>query len=386
MRAVRVRLAVGACLLLCVGWGPSRSNAIVKGPYVQNVTTVACTIMWELRSPDVGTVSYGTTADCPFEVGTTTPHTIHELALGGLTPDTVYYYRVSSGGVRSRMFTFRTAPTSHRPFRFVVYGDNRSYPAVHARIARLIKREEPDFVVHTGDLVNQGTVYDQWETEFFTPASCYLPYVPIFPTVGHHEQNAANYFRFFSLPPPERYYSFRWSNMEFFTYDCIRGGKELTDQIAWLEASLKASAAEWKAIWCHVPIYCAGGHGGSKSLRALVQPILDRVPVDLILAGDSHLFERTFGIARRSVPNAWPTIHITTGGGGAPLYKAGKGIWTATTRSVHHICSFHVDGQKLTMKAIDVDGRVFDTLSLDKSTPPDQIVYLEDIEASEATK
>jgi 3',5'-cyclic AMP phosphodiesterase CpdA len=48
---------------------------------------------------------------------------------------------------------------------------------------------DPDFVLHTGDLVAHGHSADEWET-FFEIERELMAHVPLFPTLGNHEGNS----------------------------------------------------------------------------------------------------------------------------------------------------------------------------------------------------
>lgn len=86
-----------------------------------------------------------------------TPVTIHEVQLTGLAADTVYSYTVTSGGNTGPISTFTTAPATDRSLRFVAYGDTRSQPAEHSAVIQAIISGAPELVIHTGDLVADGT-------------------------------------------------------------------------------------------------------------------------------------------------------------------------------------------------------------------------------------
>jgi hypothetical protein len=73
---------------------------------------------------------------------------------------------------------------------------------------------EPDFVLHTGDLVALGSGYRYWET-FFEIERELMARIPLFPTLGNHECNHSYYFDFFYLPGNERWYAFDYGNARF---------------------------------------------------------------------------------------------------------------------------------------------------------------------------
>ena len=65
-------------------------------------------------------------------------------------------------------------------------------------------------------------------------------------------------------------------------------GQDTKAQLAWFEAALARSQADWKIVIGHHPIYSGGEHGGSAELVALVDPILQRHRVPLYVNGHDH--------------------------------------------------------------------------------------------------
>ena len=86
---------------------------------------------------------------------------------------------------------------------FVVFGDTRTQHERHRAVVERVAANEPDFVLHTGDLVADGTKRAQWDL-FFAIERDLLAHAPLFPVLGNHEQQAALYFDFsavhFHLP------------------------------------------------------------------------------------------------------------------------------------------------------------------------------------------
>jgi hypothetical protein len=67
-------------------------------------------------------------------------------------------------------------------------------------VVQAITASAPRFVLHTGDLTANGTNDAYWQTEFFDPAASLLADIPLFPSLGNHEQNATLYYDYFDLP------------------------------------------------------------------------------------------------------------------------------------------------------------------------------------------
>ena len=70
----------------------------------------------------------------------------------------------------------------------IVYGDTRDATTVHEEIVKLILKNKPIAVFHTGDLVNNGMVQKQWDifTEIIKPLR---ETVPFYPVLGNHERD-----------------------------------------------------------------------------------------------------------------------------------------------------------------------------------------------------
>ena len=188
-------------------------------PYLQNVTPTSITVMWETLTPVEGRVEFGQNGK--FDRTATDdrgPVKIHEVHLTGLKPGETYTYRVRYGqeGLQPARFTTAPPPGS-REWRLVVYGDNRSNPDRHRQNVEQIMKLRPEIVLNTGDLVARGTVYEQWKPQYFDPLRGLAEYVSIYPCLGNHEQNAAHYYNYMSLPDEngEVYYSFDYSQRAY---------------------------------------------------------------------------------------------------------------------------------------------------------------------------
>jgi len=101
------------------------SQPIIKGPYVQNVTTDAITVMWEAEVKEGSTVEYGLKGSFDREASDPFPVKIYKVRLRDLKPATEYSYRVGD-----RVGHFKTAPPAGTPFEFAVF---RRYPNLGQR-------------------------------------------------------------------------------------------------------------------------------------------------------------------------------------------------------------------------------------------------------------
>jgi len=362
-------LAVMVAAVLAVGvWVASTAAAadIVKGPYLQNVQPDRVTVMWETEDDEEGVVEFGPSAALGRRVAAAAARRVHEVTLKGLTPRTMYHYRVRAGRAVSEPATFTTSFHGDGAFSFAVYGDNRSFPGRHAHVVTLIRSRKPDFVLHTGDLVDVGFDKEGWDREFFGPAAPLMRSCCVWPVLGNHEEDADQYFDLFSLPKPERWYAFRWGNARFIGLDSNSDLSADSEQVRWLAGELKRRKVQWTFVYLHHPAYSAGPHGPTMRLHDALVPLIEQHRVDLVFAGHNHLYERSYPMAEGDRSDTRGVVYVTTAGGGAPLYGFRPQSWTAAGASQLHACFVRVDGPNLRLEARGLDGRLLDDVEMTK--------------------
>lgn len=378
-RALLIRAVVAVCvflLALSVHAGqpasPERASGTsgrLFGPYVSSVGRHSARIAWVAEEPgqpaQVVAEAVGRQLNCPVRSEPVGEGVLYVAECEGLPPGKRVTYQVQQ---EEETFTgsFRTAPAGAARFSFVAYGDTRSRPQHHERVAAAIVGERPEFVLHTGDLVSDGRVWSQWGEQFFNPARHYLGRAPIWPARGNHEADAVLYRRLFVLPDRELYYSFDYGNAHFVVLDTYQRDADRQAMLEWFERDLAAQDADWVFVMYHTPTFNVGGHGPySKWGREDFLPVMYEHGVDFVLTGHSHLYERFLPITREG---AKPINFIVTGGGGAPNYPVAPSPILAggVGRSVPHYCQFTIEGGRLRMVVRKPDGTVIDRLSLAK--------------------
>ena len=113
----------------------------------------------------------------------------HSAEFTGLTPETLYAYRVGDGVNFSEWFHFRTASRDAKKFTFVYFGDAQNDIRTHwSRVFREAFREAPRaaFTLHAGDLINNAHRDGQWGEWHGAPAWVNAT-IPVVPTPGNHE-------------------------------------------------------------------------------------------------------------------------------------------------------------------------------------------------------
>ncbi|MFC1713122.1 metallophosphoesterase [Candidatus Poribacteria bacterium] len=342
-------------------WG-----VIEKGPYLQNVGKDRITIMWETLYEAKSRVDYGVTKDYDLFVENAKEVEIHEVTLRPLRPNTRYYYKISSG-LTTKVGNFKTAPDRNIPFKFVVYGDSREDPDIHRDIAKNILKADPDLILHVGDMVNSGKKDYQWESQFFEPLRDVINHIPIYTALGNHEADAKNYFDLFSLPNNESWYFFNYSNCHFIVLDTNKEYKKGSNQYKWLRNDLEKANTKWKFAIFHHPPYGSGTHHESTlKARNVLTPLFRKHGVDMVFSGHHHIYERTYPIDSAFELGSSPVTYIITGGAGADLHKFDPKVWAASVKGTYNFCAVSIDGEKLSLKAMDDIGREIDKLSISK--------------------
>lgn len=380
LRPVVSLLVVGVVLGLLA---PAASAQVERGPYLQNLKKTVVDVVWE-GQPFTATPRVGYGSVTPDEQFTDAVcfDTHCWAKVGGLEPGTAYVYAVYDGEDKvSPEGAIHTAADGTVPFKFAVYGDNRSDHDAHELVIQSLV-DDFSFIVHTGDMVSDGEIEEHWDF-FFDIEADVLRNAPVYGAIGNHEEHdgeAPIYARLFHFPssesgsPSEFYYSFTYSNSHFVFIDgwvdvmewyfCILVGKAhdncLTpEQLEWVEDDLKAArndpAIDNVFVVMHEGPYSSKpGRTGSAAIRDLMGEF-GKSKVKLIISGHDHYYEH--GISGNGIP------YMISGGGGAPLYETAPDVFAPLlwphevheSTSVHNYQVVSVNGEHIEVVSYDVD-------------------------------
>ena len=371
-----VRSALAGLAMVVVATAVARADPpsvspprMIKGPYLQNLAPTSVTVMWHLdEAAPARVVVEGPGGQRAVEVRTAR---IGEATIDRLVPSSRYRYRVEAGGQTWRG-DLTTAPEigADVPFSFIVLGDTRSGLDAHRRVIERVAQEVPDFVVGTGDMVDDGSNQDQWQ-QFFDVENQLLRDNVYFPSIGNHDRQgrgrtADTYRAFFAVPDnggdTERYYAFSYAAARFLVLDSNEYSFALSDQTAWLERELIAArqdpAVRHVFAVMHHPPFSISLHGGNRDLRERWTPLFEKYQVSAVFSGHDHVYER----AERNA------IHyFVSGGGGAPLYPRRPNPSPDDLEAVKkfervfHFLRVAVTGERVEVTAIRTDGTVIET-------------------------
>jgi hypothetical protein len=359
------------------------SLGFVIKPYLQFPTLESIVILWETTEPGTSVVEYGLNAKLKDKMALEAQTSMHEVPLKNLKPNTRYFYKVTTTDAKGRtlsseLLTFCTAVDAYSAYSFGVIGDTQKNPKVTGLVAKLIWERRPNFVIHVGDVVDNGPDKKEWVHELFGPSAPLLSRVAVFPTIGNHERNHAHFYKYFSLPKPEYYYRYRYGNADFFVVDSNKSLKPGTEQYEWLDRELGRSDAKWKFAYHHHPAYSSDDDDygntwrgdstfGDMNVRNLVA-LYEKHNVDVVFNGHIHVYERTWPIRAGKVDCKKGVVYVTSGGGGGSLenFAPNRAWFQAEVRVDYHFCHVTIHGGRLNFKAFDKDGRLFDFFDIEK--------------------
>jgi hypothetical protein len=275
-----------------------------------------------------------------------------------------YFYRVSVNG-EAYTGSFLSAPAENASeISFFAYGDTRTYPADHNDVASAMVStylSDPEYqtlVLCVGDLISDGDIEYDWDAEFFSPfyggIQAMLANLPYQSAMGNHEGTGRLFEDYFPYPfVAGRYWSFDYGPAHFAIVDQYTPYNSGSAQHTWLDNDLAATDRPWKFVCLHEPGWSAGGHSNSVYVQNYIQPLLETHDVSILFAGHNHYYAR-------AIKNG--VQHVTTGGGGAPLYTPDPEYPNVVAAErAHHFCEVEIDGPSLSFRAVTPAGAVIDS-------------------------
>jgi predicted phosphodiesterase len=369
----RIRVVVAA-LVLMLG-SSALAAGYLKGPYLQSVSDAGITIMWQAQPSAAARITL-TGPDGARRIIEEPAADLHAVVVQGLAAGRRYHYQVddAASGPASGEFVTAPVPGADEGFSFIVFGDTRSNAAEHRVVVDRIRREVPDFIMHTGDITEKGAVEADWQL-FFEVEHDLLAENPFFPALGNHDRGgggrAEGFRRYFRVPHREgeaassRYYAFTYGNSRFLVLDSTLASFALTDQTAWLERELAAAAGDPRVhhlfVLMHHPIYSTSLHGGNVELRDQWGALFEKFHVRVVFSGHDHTYEHSF---------ANGVHYVVSGGGGAAVYPRrprASTIDLAASRRferVHNFVRVQVIGDFVEIAAMRDDGSLIEAFAV----------------------
>jgi len=329
----------------------------VVGPYTQNMTTNSITIVWRTNISTINnSVEYGMNNFNEYAEYGQSNCTHHEITIHPSFSSG--YYKVISDDLISKEFKFNLADNCNNisDYKFVVIGDSRGTWdnwRNATEIAKAINSESPDFVIHCGDMVDEGRNQSQWDI-WLRLMKPLMQNTTLFTVYGNHEYNGSIYYRIFALPNNEMWYSFDYGPCHFTILHNYEPWAEDSLQYIWLENDLSSSDMPFKIVCFHEPIYCSGGHSNRTDIRAVWEPLFNKYNVNLVFQAHCHYYQRINPINE--------TLYIVTGAAGAPLSAPEDAWFVNISKKTFHYCVIDVSCDLLELKITvkDLNGDIFD--------------------------
>jgi len=300
-----------------------------RAAYLQMATPSSIVVKWGTLDDRDSRVDYGTNpALLDMTVQDPTLYTDHELQITGLTPDTKYYYAYGTTdgtliGDTDHFFVTPPLAGTSKATRVWVIGDsgtaNLNALAVKDAYLAYTGATSTDLWLMLGDNAYSDGKQSEYQAAVFNIYPELLKNTPLWPTLGNHDGHTAisatqtgPYYDIFTLPTAgeaggtasgtEAYYSFDYANIHFV---CLESHQTILDatgkpaMLAWLDLDLGSTSQDWIVAFWHHPAYTKGSHDSDWELNDVVMrtdvlPILESYGVDLVLAGHSHSYERSY--------------------------------------------------------------------------------------------
>lgn len=376
---------------------------------VEPANTMAIT--WMDEATDNGTVKYGTAINnlnlSAFVVGShsmVVKTQIMKAVLRDLRPNTYYFYKVGSDEHGwSDIYRFKTAPKPGDASKTTIglwsdtqnNGGNYKFEQTDT-LTRQMGKGVYDFTIHTGDIVENGSVAQSWRNYFDVSQRINANY-PLMSVPGNHDvvndtlskdfqRPFPIFFELMNLPKDQLNYSYNYGDKHFvainsgYAQGAEKVGKVLfaenSAEYKWLEADLKKARSDknikWIIMYSHYPLF-AFGVSHIQTWQNHLQPLVDKYKVDLYIAGHRHVYERHKAIRGTQAfdqpdthvyTNPQGTVYINDGSFGGSLQ--GPGGWNVpdmlfTPREkIYTYAVMITEGNTISYNVFDKQGKLVD--------------------------
>jgi hypothetical protein len=308
--------------------GTDGSPSVSRGPYLQIGTPTSTIVRWRTNVATDSRVVIGTSqGSLTTNFDNATVSTEHEVLVTNLTPATKYFYSVGStlqplaGNDANHFFVTAPAPGTATPTRVWVLGDsgtaNTNAQAVRNAYLNFTGATHTNLWLMLGDNAYDNGTDSEYQAAVFDMYPTMLRQSVLWPALGNHDTAQSStppaslpYFAMFTLPTAaqaggiasgtEKYYSFDYANIHFICLDSMTSDRSANGPMAnWLRADLASTTRQWTIAFWHHPPYSKGSHDSDSdpilaAMRQNFLPILEDAGVDLVLAGHSHSYERSY--------------------------------------------------------------------------------------------
>ncbi|KAK4281641.1 hypothetical protein QN277_013109 [Acacia crassicarpa] len=324
-------------------------------------------ISWITQSPTPAIVHYAPSpqANASFATGSTSSYSylayqsgqIHDVVIGPLNPNTLYYYRLGDPP-SSTQYSFKTTPPSF-PLKFAIVGDLGQTDWTRSTLQH-VANSSYDMLLLPGDLSYADTVQDRWDSygRLVEPLASQRPWMV---TQGNHEietipvlhsQPFTAYNARWRMPFEQSgsdsnlYYSFDVAGVHVIMLGSYTDFDSDSAQYKWLVGDLQKvdrNKTPWLLVLLHAPWYNSNtahqNEPQSYDMKASMEDLLYQARVDVVFAGHVHAYERFTRVYKDKADNCG-SVYITIGDGGNREGLASKYIDPKPEISVFREASF----------------------------------------------
>lgn len=311
----------------------------------------------------------------------------HKTLLTGLEPGTAYRYRVGYPGHWSAEHVFTTEPEQNAPFSFLFVTDSHTNSENGRTIFRNLMdqalEDVPDtrFVMHGGDVVDDGGVFAEWNN-YLMAAESFSASIPSAYTMGNHDvKNGGKQVFTSTFAHPENgmedqiglTYTFNYGDAHFIVLNSEADEIDMAKQAAWLREDLKANKKKWTFASFHRTPYHTEIGRGEELVTRYIAPVLEEFKVDLVLVGHDHALAWTYPMQNgKPVKDGGDgTVYLVGGASGWKFYDAFKHDYLQFLNddNVPVYSSIHINGDKLTIQARSESGDLLGEKVIEKRKP-----------------
>lgn len=319
--------------------------------------------------------------------------TIHHADINGLTPGTIYQYRVGDGTQNgwSEVGHFTTASNNEEAYNFLFFTDTQSQDAngfaIWTKLYELGLEKFPNtkFILHGGDIVEDGSVMSQWEL-FLQASKGLTPKITFMSVLGNHDvygNGESIYSLLFSYPQngPEGkegfVYSFEYGNAKFIMLNSEFGIQDMEQQEQWIREEVEGSTKQWTIAMFHRPPYKSNPLTDQNATATTFAPLLEELGVDLVLNGHDHAYMRTHPMKDGIVQtDGKGTVYVIGGSAGPKFYPVENNEYVDVQfdSDKQVFTSISINGNVLAGEVYTINNELVDSFEIIKKKSPDEQV------------
>jgi predicted MPP superfamily phosphohydrolase len=346
------------------------AQTLLRGPYLQNPTQSSIIVRWRTSDPAPSRVEYGTSvSNLNMVASDTTLRTNHAVKITGLQALSTYFYKVGDGSqffnTAQNEYRFTTFPSTNStgPTRIWALGDfgkgNSRQQAARIAFENFDDQQKANLWIWLGDNAYGDGTDQEYQDKVFDSVYGYqkiMHYLPFHAAPGNHDYNSfspiintqdpnaqtGTYLDIIDVPMAgenggvasgtKLFYSYDYGDIHFVSFNTELAslvnpahdwmGVNAAANFAtspmklWLEQDLQANTKRWTIVYFHQPPHTGGSHNSAspievqmRAVREKWSPIFEQYGVDLVVAGHSHVYERTALI--NNFFGAWATFDST---------------------------------------------------------------------------